>query len=101
VAVENFAKSFSLLPFQHEALDDHAFHFYSLAMTYYNMNNLEQAKKQFENIIELTAGRLQLGDIYAKSYHWLGKIYQKEGQKQKAIDNFEKFLKLWMYRCKT
>jgi tetratricopeptide (TPR) repeat protein len=94
-AVGNFKKAISLLSYQYEALNDHAFHFYSLAMTYYKMNDLEQAQKQFENIIELTTGRLQWGDIYAKSYYWLGKIYQKGNQKQEAIGNYEKFLMIW------
>ena len=94
-AVENFKKAISLLSYQYEALNDHAFYFYSLAITYYKMNDLEQAQKQFENIIELTTGRLQWGDLYAKSYYWLGKIYQRKNQKQEAFRNYEKFLRLW------
>ena len=94
-AVENIKKAISLLSYQYEALNDHAFYFYSLAITYYKMNDLEQAQKQFENIIELTTGRLQWGDLYAKSYYWLGKIYQRKNQKQEAFRNYEKFLKLW------
>lgn len=95
VAVEKFNKAISLLSHQYEAFNDHAFHFSSLAMTYYEMNDSGQAQKQLEKIIELTVGRLQWGDIYAKSYYWLGKTYQRQGQKQKAIDHFEKFLELW------
>lgn len=94
-AVENFKKAISLLSYQYEALNDHAFYFYSLAITYYKMNDLEQAQKQFENIIELTAGRLQWGDLYAKSFYWLAKIHQRGNQKQQAIRNYEKFLRLW------
>ena len=94
-AVENFKKAISLQSYQYEALNDHAFHYYSLAMTYYKMNDLEQAKVQFENIIELTTGRLQLGDLYAKSFYWLGKIFQRKNQKQEALRNYEKFLGLW------
>ena len=95
VAVENFTTSYSLLSFQHEALDDHAFYLYSLAIAYDKMNENDRALEQFKKITELTSGRIQFGDIYAKSYYWLGKIYLRQGQKQKAQDNFEKFLDLW------
>ena len=94
-AVENFKKAISLLSYQYEAFNDHAFLYFSLALTHYKMNDLEQAQKQFESIIELTAGRLQWGDIYAKSYYWLGKISQRRNQLQEAIICHEKFLKLW------
>jgi tetratricopeptide (TPR) repeat protein len=95
MAEENFATAFSLLSFQHEALDDHAIYLYSQAIAYDKTNELDQALEQFKKITELTSGRIQFGDIYAKSYYWLGKIYQRQGQKQKAQDNFEKFLELW------
>ncbi len=35
------------------------------------------------------------GDIYAKSFYMLGKIYEQKGWKGKAIERYEKFLKLW------
>jgi serine/threonine protein kinase/Tfp pilus assembly protein PilF len=95
VAVGNFNKAISLLSYQYESLNDHAFYFYSLAMAYYQMNNFEQAQQQFENIIGLTSGRFQWGDLYAKSYYWLGKIYQREDRQQEGIRNYQKFLNLW------
>ena len=95
VAVENFTKANSLLPYQHEALDDHAFYFHSLALSYMKMNQQNQALEQFEKILGLTTGRVQWGDLYAKSLYWLGKIHQKKGQNQKALENYDKFLELW------
>lgn len=94
-ALEKFTKATSVLSFQHEALDDHAFYLYSLAMAYNKTNEQEKASEQFEKITELTSGCIQLGDIYARSYYWLGKIYQKRGEPQKAIENYQKFLELW------
>jgi tetratricopeptide (TPR) repeat protein len=94
-AAEHFSKAISLLSFQYEAFNDHAFHFYSQAMTYYHMNDWEKAQNQFEEVIELNAGRLQWGDIYAMSFYWLGKIHQKKNQTQEAIDDYERFLNLW------
>jgi serine/threonine protein kinase/Tfp pilus assembly protein PilF len=95
VAAEYFRKAISLLSFQHEALDDHTFYFYSLAMSYMKMNEQDLALEQFEKILGLTTGRVQWGDLYAKSFFWLGKIHQKRGQNQKALENYDKFLELW------
>ncbi|MCH6559742.1 tetratricopeptide repeat-containing protein, partial [candidate division KSB1 bacterium] len=33
--------------------------------------------------------------IYPISFHLLGKIYEKKGDHQPAIKNYEKFLDLW------
>lgn len=35
------------------------------------------------------------GDYYAKSYYWLGKIFQKKGERSRAVVNYETFLDLW------
>ncbi len=44
---------------------------------------------------ELTTGRLWLGDLYAKSFYMLGKIYEKKEMTKEARENYEKFLELW------
>jgi len=56
---------------------------------------LKKARKHFEKIVSLTTGRLYWGDIYARSFYWLGKIFQKKGWIGKAIEHYEKFLQLW------
>jgi len=43
----------------------------------------------------LTTGRLWLGDLYAKSFYMLGKIYEKKEMIRDARENYEKFLELW------
>ncbi|NIM89766.1 MAG: hypothetical protein GTO17_02335, partial [Candidatus Aminicenantes bacterium] len=95
-AIENFKKAISLLPYQYEIYDEHARFLYPLAVSYYQRGDLESAQKQFENIIDLSTGRLMWGDLYAKSYYWLGKIFQHKGWTGKAIENYEKFLQVWM-----
>ncbi len=35
------------------------------------------------------------GDIISKSNYELAKIYEEKGEKQKAIEYYEKFLKIW------
>jgi hypothetical protein len=57
--------------------------------------DLENAQERYQGIVSLTTGRLTWGDIYARSFYWLGKIYQKKGVKEKAIEHYETFLLLW------
>jgi cytochrome c-type biogenesis protein CcmH/NrfG len=38
---------------------------------------------------------LNFGDIYARSFYMLGKIYEQQGNTAKAVEHYEKFLDLW------
>ena len=67
----------------------------SLALAYYREGDLEKAEEEYKKIISLTTGRLYYGDIYAKSFFMLGKINEQQGNKDKAIEHYEKFLNLW------
>jgi tetratricopeptide (TPR) repeat protein len=79
----------------------------SLALAYYKSGDLEKARETYEIITSLTVGRSSFGgflygvgrflygDIFAKSFYMLGKIYEQKGQKEKAIENYTKFLDLW------
>ena len=67
----------------------------SLGLAYYRAGDLENAKKAYENISLSTTGRNGFGDVYAKSFCMLGKIYEEMGWKGKAIENYEKFLEIW------
>lgn len=65
------------------------------SLAYYEVGNLEKAKEEYEKIISLSTGRLSYGDIYAKSFYMLGKLFEQKGWKGKAIEHYEKFLDLW------
>ena len=67
----------------------------SLALTYYESGDLESARDQYEEITTFTSTRLQYGDIYAKSFYMVGKIYEEQGDTSNAIEYYEKFLNLW------
>ncbi len=67
----------------------------ALARAYYEAGNLERAAEEFELITTLTWGRLNYGDIYARSFYMLGKIYEEVGKKGEAKRNYERFLDLW------
>ncbi len=92
-AIDYFKKTFSMMPYGPLTWDADLIE--SLALAYYKSGNLEEAQKEYERITSLTWGRSGSGDIYAKSFFMLGKIYQELGKKNKAIENYQKFLDLW------
>ena len=67
----------------------------SLAIAHYEAGEFENAAKEYSRINQLTTGRLEFGDIYAKSFYMLGKICEDQGDTTKAIENYERFLSLW------
>jgi serine/threonine protein kinase/Flp pilus assembly protein TadD len=96
-AIEELGKAISLLPFQNDAIfgENHAMFFDSMAFAYYKAGDLEAAREEYEKVTKLTSGRLWDGDIYAKAFFMLGKIYEEQGGAAKAIEHYEKFLELW------
>jgi tetratricopeptide (TPR) repeat protein len=91
-AVEYFKKALNL---EYGPLTVDASFIGSLASAYYKAGDLEKAREEYERITSLTTGRRYHGDIYAKSFYMLGKIYEQIGWKGKAIEHYEKFLDLW------
>jgi serine/threonine protein kinase/Flp pilus assembly protein TadD len=98
-AIEYFKEALSLLPFQYHSIsginNEHALYLDSLALAYYKTGKLDKAKEEYEKITRLTTGRLYYGDVYAKSFYMLGKIFDQKGWPGKAIEHYEKFLALW------
>ena len=94
-AVRYFEQGISLLPAQRENTDEQAFYYDGLASAFYRSGNWPKALETYQRIISLTTGRLGWGDIYARSYYWLGKIHQRSDNRAAARANFENFLGLW------
>ncbi|MFC2167118.1 tetratricopeptide repeat protein, partial [Acidobacteriota bacterium] len=94
-AAELFTQAYEMQGGQRDWVEPHAFMLYNLASAYQLSGDLESAKREYENILALTTGRLYWGDLYVKSYYQLGKIYEQLGDKAKAIEYYEKFLDLW------
>jgi len=68
----------------------------SLGRAYYESEDLDKALEEYGRIHNpTTAGKLTFGDVYAKSFYMLGKIYEQQGDTAHAIENYEKFLDLW------
>lgn len=66
-----------------------------LASAYLEMGDADNALKNYEKVTLLTYGRFAWGDLYARSFYNLGKIYEQKGLKGKAAQNYEKFISLW------
>lgn len=95
-AIAYFKKAIALLPYQNDPEGDgHASYYDSLALAFYRAEDYESARKWYEKIFNLTSGRIYDGDIYAKSFFMMGKIYEQKGRKGKAIKSYRKFLDLW------
>ncbi len=98
-SIEDIKKAIALLPAQYywefREINDHALFLDSLASVYHKSGDLEKAREEYMKIIQLSAGRLFYGDIYAKSFYMLGKIYEQQGDTAKAIEHYEQFLDLW------
>jgi tetratricopeptide (TPR) repeat protein len=66
-----------------------------LAQAYFMKGDWDKARKEYESIGLMTYGRISHGDIYAKSFYMLGKIYEELGKKREAKKNYQRFLDLW------
>lgn len=98
VGIEYLKKAVSLLPHElswNSYLEPHALFISSLAEGYSQVEEWDRAIDEYEKIISLTTGRYFFGDIYAKAFYRLGKIYEQQGNNSKAFENYEKFLSLW------
>jgi tetratricopeptide (TPR) repeat protein len=72
-----------------------AYFLFTLGQAYYAAGNMYSAQGEFEKILSLNLGRISEGDFYARSLYLLGKIFEQQGQKEKAQDHFQRFLDLW------
>ncbi len=92
-AIEGFKQALSL-----ETADPHdkkADYIESLALAYNASGDMDKAQAEYERIVSSSSGRYSFGDIYARSYYELGRIYEQKGWEGKAMEHYEKFLDLW------
>jgi tetratricopeptide (TPR) repeat protein len=66
-----------------------------MGTAFYQLGDLNGARREYEKIISLGTGRLGYGDLYAKAYYRLGKISEQQGKKAEAAEHYRKFLSLW------
>jgi serine/threonine protein kinase/Tfp pilus assembly protein PilF len=99
-AIDSFNTAISLLPYQFDRHpwimgNDRGMFIDSLALAYLMSGNLDEASEEYGKIHTLTLARLDYGDIYAKSYYRLAKIFEQKGWNELAKRNYQKFLSLW------
>jgi eukaryotic-like serine/threonine-protein kinase len=92
-AVAYLKKAVDALPYG--PLETDASYLDSLALAYFEAGDLAKAQTEYERITTLTTGRWNYGDIYAKSFYMLGRIFGQKGDAVKARSNYERFLDLW------
>ncbi len=95
-AIDYFKKAISLLPYTRDGRREfRPLLINSLAQAYYEAGDLAKALEEYKRITSLTFPRIWDGDIYAKSFYMMGKIYESMGKKAKATENYGRFLDLW------
>jgi len=94
-AIDYFETARSLLSREHIKTDIHILFLDSLASAYYQNGDFNKAINEYEKIAGLSTGRLRWGDKYSQSFYWMGKIYQQQGNKKKAVEYYQKFLEIW------
>jgi tetratricopeptide (TPR) repeat protein len=98
-SLEYFEDALSFLSYQSQSewwnSNAYALFYDSMAWAYYLAGDFKKSRVKYETITALTTGRMYYGDVYAKSFYMLGRIYEQQGNKGKAIQHFEKFLDLW------
>jgi serine/threonine protein kinase/Tfp pilus assembly protein PilF len=94
-AVRHFQDAISQLSSEYANGNEHARFRDALALAYFKAGDLEKARDVSNQITALNFGRVNAGDIYARSFYHLGQIYEKLDDKVKARENYQKFLDLW------
>jgi len=99
-AVEYLEKAKSLLPGRFAGgsaryTTTHPIFLSPLGEAYFKSGDFEKAKAEFEAVSRVINDRAYCGDLWAKSFYWLGQIAEKQGQKSEAIANYRRFLDLW------
>jgi tetratricopeptide (TPR) repeat protein len=95
---KNYAKAVELfrlgVPLLNADADEHLLFADAMGTAFYQLGNLDSARQEYEKIISLGVGRLGYGDVYSKSYYWLGKISEQQGKRAEAAERYRKFLEL-------
>jgi tetratricopeptide (TPR) repeat protein len=94
-AVHAFEAALSLLPRESYKLDIHILFLDALASAFYEQREWDKARETYERITALSTGRVRWGDLYARSYYWLGKIRLAQGDEERAAQSYKRFLEIW------
>jgi tetratricopeptide (TPR) repeat protein len=91
-AVTYFEQAVSLDPAPEIAKDASLFDW--LGLGYFRNGDLDKAKQTYEKINSQLSSKWS-PDIYVKSFYWLGRVADEQGNKALAREHYQKFLDLW------
>lgn len=94
-AVEYLQRARSQLRAEWSSMDNQAKFYFALGQAQHRAGNLVEAQKTFEEITLMTIGRNYCQHIYVLSFFELGRVFEDQGNKGQAVENYEKFLDLW------
>ena len=98
-AIDLLQRFLSMIPYQHNDMripsSRRSDCLYMIALAHYRLGDLQSALRELEEIPTLTYGLYWNPQALARSYLLAGQIYQKLGQKEKALEKYRLFVDIW------
>ncbi len=94
-AILQFEEAITKLPYQNYVFDNHALFLNSAASAHARQKNYDKAWERYEQISQLSSGRMTWGDLYVLSFYEMGKLAQLQNRDDEAVSRYKKFLSLW------
>jgi len=69
--------------------------FSTLAEAYLEAGELDKAAQHFKKVLDMALGRHEAGDIYARCFFGLGRVFEQKGEINQAKEQYQRFLSLW------
>ncbi|MBW1790886.1 MAG: tetratricopeptide repeat protein [Deltaproteobacteria bacterium] len=69
--------------------------FSTLAEAYLEAGELDKAAQYFKKVLNMALGRHQAGDIYARCFYGLARVFDQKGEIKQAKEQYQHFLNLW------
>ena len=74
---------------------DHPLYRESMARAKWQAGDLEGAIAEMERLVTLTDARLDIPIHYVKAHYQLGQLYEEQGDEDRALDWYRRFLQFW------
>jgi tetratricopeptide (TPR) repeat protein len=68
---------------------------FSLGSAYLEAGQEEEALERFRRVAQTTGAHVHHPIPYVRSFYFLGRIHEKRGEKEKAREHYQRFLKYW------
>ena len=74
---------------------DHPLYRESMARAKWQAGDLEGAIAEMERLVALTDPRLDIPIHYVKAHYQLGQLYEQQGDRDRALDWYRRFMQFW------